>query len=182
MKHVRVSTMIAFAILAQLLGPRESIAQTVAAGIYVDPDWSLGETITGPAVLVGVKLHGPFRLEAGLARTDFPVGTDQLHRYTVTGVLGSDVVRTRTQTSLGLFLGAGIMVQDDLNETDPSFRSSANGYSVVVPGISVRRSLANGRSLNFMLRDYMSVSFDVIFDRTESDIGHNFFAVVGVTF
>ena len=161
---------------------------SVGPTLWVDTDFN--GTEVGPGINIGVS-SGPergsaFTMDLGFARTDFPVASDDLHRNHASISIGGRLM-TRAGGgggggggAVGVTLGIGALVWDDLNETDPGFRSSANAEELLVPGILARFPLTEAWGVEVFLRDQISGWYHSIIDPDEFALAHRFILGVGI--
>jgi hypothetical protein len=157
---------------------------SVGPMLWVDTDFN--GTEVGPGINIGVS-SGPergsaFTMDLGFARTDFPVASDDLHRNHASISIGGRLM-TRAGGgggAVGVTLGIGALVWDDLNETDPGFRSSANAEELLVPGILARFPLTEACGVEVFLRDQISGWYNSIIDPDEFALAHRFILGVGI--
>ena len=86
------------------------------------------------------------------------------------------------QSAIGVVLGAGVLLEDDVSETDPSFRSSARGESILMPGVELRLPIGASWGGTAFARDQLGGWFNALVDRAEADLSHRFVVGVGVHF
>ena len=115
-----------------------------------------------------------------LARTDFPVGEDELHRNFGSIAFGARLMRDGERPSVGFLLGIGALFWDDLSETDAAFRSSANAEEMLLPGIELRWPLGGGLGVSLSIRDQLTGWWNAILDPSEGQIGHRLVIAAGV--
>ena len=161
---------------------------SVGPTLWVDTDFN--GTEVGPGINIGVS-SGPergsaFTMDLGFARTDFPVASDDLHRNHASISIGGRLM-TRAGGgggggggAVGVTLGIGALVWDDLNATDPGFRSSANAEELLVPGILARFPLTEAWGVEVFLRDQISGWYHSIIDPDEFALAHRFILGVGI--
>ena len=157
---------------------------SVGPTLWVDTDFN--GTEVGPGINIGVS-SGPergsaFTMDLGFARTDFPVASDELHRNHASISIGGRLM-TRAGGgggAVGVTLGIGAYLWDDLNETDPGFRSSANAEELLVPGILARFPLTEAWGVEAFLRDQISGWYSSIIDPDEFALAHRFILGVAI--
>ena len=159
---------------------------SVGPTLWVDTDFN--GTEVGPGINIGVSSEpergSAFTMDLGFARTDFPVASDDLHRNHASISIGGRLM-TRAGGgggggAVGVTLGIGALVWDDLNETDPGFRSSANAEELLVPGILARFPLTEAWGVEVFLRDQISGWYHSIIDPDEFALAHRFILGVGI--
>jgi hypothetical protein len=161
------------------------VAWSVSPAVFVDAAFSTG-SIVGPAVELGAEVASGHRVAYGLAlgfaRTDFRVGPDALHRDFATASLGARLKMWGVRPSVGLTLGAGVVVWDDFSETDPDFRSSAHAEESFVPGVDLRVGMGESWGVTAFAKAQVTGWFYAIIDPSESGIQHRFVLGAGVYF
>jgi len=133
----------------------------------------------------GYAFDGPFRISiAGtVGRRSFDLGTDKYHRNLVFLDIGPEFAVVRTaKVELGVRLGIGARMDDDVNETDPEFRSSANWDGALVPGIVLRHRLSNSLAVMARLKDFVIDIPNRLFDPSEADVRHDVLLELGLIF
>lgn len=155
---------------------------SVGPTLWVDTDFN--GTEVGPGINIGVS-SGPergsaFTMDLGFARTDFPVASDELHRNHASISIGGRLMTRAGGGAVGVTLGIGALLWDDLNETDPGFRSSANAEELLVPGILARFPLTEAWGVEVFLRDQISGWYNSIIDPDEFALAHRFILGVGI--
>jgi hypothetical protein len=176
----------AFGILLPLMPSRcaaQSLSWGIAPSAFVDAEFHDGAKV-GLGLSAEAELGWQRRLSyvglLTLARTDFPVADDELHRNFVAGAIGVRLMPVGAGTAIGATLGIGVLVWDDVNETDPGFRSSANGEEMLIPGVEVRFGSSGSWGVALFARDQMTGWFNAILDPDEGALSHRF--VVGAGF
>ncbi len=154
----------------------QSVEWAAGPAILFDDD-SVDDTEIGPGLFLDV-LMGPRRtvsyfVSVSAARTDFPVADDQLHRHFGAAALGFRV-STGSQVRVGVLLGMGALVWDDVSETDPDFRSSANGEEMLLPGIEVGVPIGRSLDVRLSIRDQVTGWWNRILDPAEGALNHRF--------
>ena len=170
----------AFALPAAAHGQME-----VTAGVMVADQNAPDGARVAPLVslAIGTDAVGfPLILEAGFARADFTSFGEAFHRNHGYFVLGSEWTPVRSELHVGLRLGVGGVVEDDISEDDPGFRSSNNWAEAVVPGLVIKRPLASGREFVFTVSDHVMYPIDALFDPSEYSVEHRFRILFGVRF
>jgi hypothetical protein len=117
-----------------------------------------------------------------LARADFPVADDELHRNFVAAAMGVRLMMARAGADIGATLRIGVLVWDDINETDPAFRSGANGEEMLIPGLEVRFGSSGSSGVALFARDQLTGWFNAIIDPDEGALSHRFVVGAGVYF
>ena len=170
----------AFAVPAHVQGQVE-----VTAGVAVADESAPPGARVAPMVSLALDLDAvgvPLILEAGFARADFTSFGEAFHRNHGYFVLGTEWTPVRAGVHVGLRLGVGALVEDDINEDDTAFRSSNNWAEAVVPGLVIKRPLASGRELVFVLSDHVLYPIDALFDPDEYSVEHRFRLLLGLRF
>jgi len=166
-------------------GAAQAVEFSASAVLFVDSEFSDG-TELGPGLALGVatRVDRPvsFTFDLGLSRTDFPVAQDELHRSFLSAILGLRFTTLGEGARFGVTLGGGVLISDDTNETDASFRSSANLETMVVPGMIVSFPVTASWGVRVFVKDQVTSWFDSIFDPDEGDLGHRFLLGAGVYF
>jgi hypothetical protein len=174
---------LAVTILAAMPGALSAQTKwSVGPTLWVDTDFD--GTEMGPGINLGIS-SGPaqgsaFTIDLGFARTDFPVASDELHRNHASISIGGRLMASAGGGAVGVTLGLGALVWDDLNETDPGFRSSANAEELVVPGILARFPLTESWGVEVFFRDQISGWYNSIIDPDEFALAHRFVIGVGL--
>ena len=169
-------------VIAPARARSQSVEWTAGPAMLFDTDFVDGTEI-GPGLFLDV-LKGPRRTvsyfaSVSAARTDFPVAGDQLHRHFGAAALGLRV-STGSQTRVGVLLGIGALVWDDVSETDPDFRSSANGEEMLLPGIEVGMPVGRSLHVRFSIRDQVTGWWNTILDPDEGTMNHRFILTLGL--
>jgi hypothetical protein len=176
-------------VVVVFLSPTVSAAQSfmwsVAPSVVVDSEFS-GGTELGPAVSLEASVPAgrpmSYVLLLTLARTDFLVASDELHRNFASAALGIRLMTRGEGLTFGVTLGAGLLVSDDVNETDPDFRSSARGEELLVPGVEARFEVGESWGFTAFARDQVTGWFNAVFDPEEGELSHRFLFGAGVYF
>lgn len=161
----------------------QSVGWTAAATVLVDRSHSL-ETHVGPGVTGEVELRGERELSfagvVAVARTDFEVGPDNLHRNHGMAAVAARWMRESTGPSLGFLFGVGAIFWDDVSETDSAFRSGANGAGVLLTGLELRLPMSERFGASISVRDAITGLVNGIADPSERDIEHRFLLSAGI--
>ena len=186
---VRVQVRMLVVALALLLTVPQSVAAAQGIGWAIAPsaiidtessdDTQFGPGITGE---VEVKADDVLSYSAviSLARTDFPVGADDLHRNFGAVAVGGRLMRDGEVPSVGLLFGIGALFWDDVSETDPGFRSSANAEELFLMGAELRWPLGDGIGLSLSVRDQLTGWWSAILDPSEGQLHHRFLIAAGL--
>ena len=141
------------------------------------------------ALAVGVDAGYAFvgRLRVSVAgavgRRSFDLGNDRLHRNLAFLDVAAEVAVVRTPSvELGVRLGIGARMDDDVNETDPEFRSSSNWDGALVPGIVLRHRLSHNFALMAGFKDYIIDIPNRILDPSEAAVRHDLLLELGLIF
>ena len=163
-------------------GPVDAAGQVeVMAGVMVADSDSPARAAPFVSLTLGLPVL-PLLLEAGVGRADFnSFGTDY-HRHYGMFVLGGEWTAVRSSVDVALRLGLGALVEDDINEEDPAFRSSNNWIEALVPALVIRKPLASGREMVFTVSDHILGPFNAVFDPDEYSMEHRLRVLVGVRF
>ena len=127
----------------------------------VGPGLSLGAALSpGGSVAYGLFLN--------LARTDFPVASNDFHRNSASAGVGLRLMTGGDGGTVGISLGAGVFVEDDVNETErkkeetcvssstvicPKWTSSANGEEIVMLGVEAQFPVTASWGVTIFARD-----------------------------
>lgn len=181
-----MSTAISYLVLAvtaQSSQAMQSIGWTVAPSVLLDTEFS-GDTQIGPGLTLELELRAERSLSwwggMSVARTDFPVGPDELHRNWGAAALGLRLMRDGQSPAVGVILGIGALFWDDLSETDPAFRSSANAEEMLLPGVEVRIPVRNGFGVSVSVRDQMTGWWWAVLDPEEGSLNHRVMITAGL--
>jgi|TARA_B110000438_G_scaffold301282_1_gene355777 hypothetical protein len=154
---------ILWVLLFSLLNPLKSAGQSlewaVQPSVILDelnePYQEIGPGISFSSLLSpeGRFAYGVF---ANLARTDFQVGDDSMHRNFASMSLDLRMMTDGDRARLALSLGLGISLFDDANETDMDFRSSANGAEMFVLGLEGQFPVTSSWGISVFARSQMN--------------------------
>ena len=114
------------------------------------------------------------------ARKDFALGDDELHRNYGVAALSVRFTFDRPGPTVALGAGLGVFVADDVSETDPGFRSSANYEELAIPGVEVHWPLNEKWGIVFSARDLWSGWWGALIDPEEAASTHRLMVSVGV--
>ena len=118
--------LVVLALAAPGSGAAQSVVWSAAPGVFVDLDFGGGKEV-GPALALGVSVRADRRIalafDVAVARTDFPVAADALHRNIASASLALRLMAGDARAAFGVSLGVGVLAWDDVSETDPDFRS-----------------------------------------------------------
>lgn len=163
--------------------PAQSVAWSAGALVLLDTDFT-GGTEVGPGLWADLSLRPGRRvgyvLSASAARTDFPVGPDDLHRNFGTLALGLALRSERNGVGLGLLFGLGATAWDDVSETDPGFRSSANLEGMLLPGVELTVPVTPRWRLVLSARDEVTGWWNALLDPEEGAVSHRVALAVGL--
>lgn len=138
----------------------------------------------GPGLTAELGVAGDGRVSylgaLALARTDFPVGADELHRNFASLAVGVRLVTSDDGPALGLLLGLGALAWDDVSETDAAFRSSADLEEMLLGGIEARFPVTKSWGVAFSVRDQLTGWFHGILDPEESGVSHRVILAAGL--
>jgi hypothetical protein len=161
----------------------QSLEWSVAGTMLLDTELVDG-TKAGPGVSATVTLAPTRGLSyyglISVARTDFPVASDQLHRNYASLAAGLRFARPSAGFRAGLTLGVGLLAWDDVSETDPGFRSSANAEEMLLPGVEASMPLASRWRLTLSARDQLTGWWNAILDPAEYGVSHRILLSVGL--
>ncbi|MEZ4416885.1 MAG: hypothetical protein R3E10_14135 [Gemmatimonadota bacterium] len=173
--------------LAALVAASPLAAQdfTVAAGLFAQSQPGVAPTRWGSGGVLAVDFgsgQAPIRAEVGYARTDYSVLGDDYHSHygNVLVGLASRGRPGRDRTNVGLYIGVGARVRDDVSETDPTFASSAEWQSLVSPGFTFDVRLTESTSVAVLARYYLTGIAGSIIDSAERDVRSSFGLMVGL--
>ena len=121
-----------------------------------------------------------FGLLGLVARRDFTLEGDELHRNYGAAAVGARWTLDRAGPTLAVGVKVGVFVADDESETDPRFRSSGNYEEMVVPGIEVRWPQGESWGVVFAARDLWTGWWWALIDPDESASTHRLLLSVGV--
>lgn len=184
------TTLVLLALCAgSMAGPTSANAQFTAfvAGpaVSFDTDFS-PSTKAAPGVFVDGWLHADRTVSwgatAGYARSDFPVGADELHRHHGWVVFAGRARTSATDSGIGVSFGVGALAWDDISESDPAFRSSADLEALIVPGLEVHLGGTESLRIVAHVRDQITGWFDAFLDPEEGALQHRIVIGVGVEF
>jgi hypothetical protein len=111
-----------------------------------------------------------FGFDVALARTDFPVAADALHRNIASASLALRLMTGGDRAAFGISLGMGVLAWDDVSETDPAFRSGANAKQTFVPGFVTRFAIGESWGVTVFAHDQVTGLINQIFDPDEGDL------------
>ena len=161
----------------------QSLGWGIAPSVILDTDFTdgteLGPGITGEVELRAASLVS-YTAVVSLARTDFPVGADDLHRNFGSVAFGARLMPGGEGPTVGLLLGIGALFWDDVSETDPGFRSSANGEEMLVPGVELRWPVRGGLGVSLSVRDQLTGWWNAILDPSEGELNHRLMIGLGL--
>ena len=150
---------------------------------FVDTEFS-EDTQIGPGITGEIEMKADEVLSysaiVSLARTDFPVGPDDLHRNCGSITLGARLMRDGELPSFGVLLGIGALFWDDISETGPGFRSSANAEELLVAGAELRWPFGGGLGVSLSVRDQLTGWWNAILDPSEGRLNHRFLVAAGL--
>ena len=172
-----------FVLIAAQSGAAQSLVWSLAPSVIIDTEFT-DDTQIGPGLTGEVEVSAEQRLSysavISLARTDFPVGADELHRNFGAVALGVRLMQDREGPSFGVLLGVGALFWDDVSETDPGFRSSASAEEMLLPGVELRWPMGDSLGLSFSFRDQLTGWWNAILDPSEGEVGHRLMIAAGV--
>jgi hypothetical protein len=172
-----------FLLIVAQSGAAQGLVWSVAPSVIIDTEFA-GDTQIGPGLTGEVEVSTERRLSysavLSIARTDFPVGADELHANFGAIALGVRLMQNREGPSFGVFLGAGALFWDEVSETDPGFRSSANGEEMLLPGVELRWPIGESFGLSFSVRDQLTGWWNAILDPSEGELNHRLMIAAGL--
>jgi hypothetical protein len=161
----------------------QGLGWSIAPSVILDTEFAdgteLGPGITGEIELRAASLVS-YTAAVSFARTDFPVGVDDLHRNFGSVAFGARLMPPREGPSVGLLLGIGAFFWDDVSETDPGFRSSADAEEMLVPGLELRWPIRDGFGVTLSVRDQVTGWWWAIIDPSEGELNHVLMIGVGL--
>jgi hypothetical protein len=158
----------------------EVTAGVVLVGEIASTDERIGPVIS---VTLGTGALGfPLLLEGAVSRIDFTSFGEPFHRNYGFMTLGTEWLPVQGPGAVGLRLGVGAAVEDDISEDDPTFFSSNNWAEAVVPGLVLKRTLASGRQLVLTISDHILGPFNAVLDPEEYGVEHRVRVLFGVRF
>jgi len=164
----------------------QSFEWSISPLVFLDSESTDGPEV-GPGVSLGAVLSPGGSVAYGLfltlARTDFPVASDDLHRNFGSVGVGLRWMTSGERAALGLDVGVGFLAWDDVSETDPGFRSSANGEEMLTLGVEAQFPVTASWGVTIFARGqvggwwYRLLTFD-----DEYGLSHRFMLGSGVYF
>jgi len=153
----------------------QSVEWSVGPLLLLDTDFSDG-TEVGPGLSATVTV-APHRTISyfglvSVARTDFRVASDELHRNFGSAALGLRLSKQSEGPRVGLTLGLGLVAWDDVSETDPAFRSSANAEEMLLPGAELSIPFGSSWRLTLSARDQVTGWWFALLDPEEYGVSH----------
>ena len=142
----------------------------------------------GPGVSFSSFLSsdGPisYGLFMALARTDFSVAVNNLHRNFGSVGLGLRWMTGGEKTALGLDVGLGFSAWDDVSETHPGFTSSADGEEMVTLGIQARIQITPAWGISVFIQDQITGWYNALlstmFNGDDYGVSHRLLAGAGI--
>ena len=160
----------------------QSVEWTAGPALLFDTDFVDGTEI-GPGLFLDVLMRSrrtvSYFASVSAARTDFPVSDDQVHRNFGAAALGLRV-SAGSEARVGVLLGMGALVSDDVSETDPDFRSSANYEELLLAGIEVGVPVGRSLLVRLSIRDQITGWWWRIWDPAEGALSHRFILTLGL--
>ncbi len=184
----RVIAAIVVSIAAEFLVPlpaRGQLDVEVTAGVLAVGEIASAANSVGPVVSLTIgsgALGIPVLLEGAVSRIDFTSFGEPFHRNYGFMTLGTEWLPVQGPVAVGLRLGLGATVEDDISEDDPTFFSSNNWAEALVPALVLRRTLASGRQLVLTVSDHILGPFNAVFDPEEYGVEHRVRVLLGVRF
>ena len=176
------------AIAVELLVPLPACGQLdveVTAGVLAVGEIASAANSVGPVIslTLGTGALGiPVLLEGAVSRIDFTSFGEPFHRNYGFMTLATEWLPVREPVAVGLRLGVGASVEDDISEDDPAFFSSNNWAEALVPALVLKRTLASGRQLVFTISDHILGPFNAVLDPEEYGVEHRVRVLFGVRF
>jgi len=163
----------------------QTFGWSASPGILIDSEFvdgtEVGPSLSGEFILLPNEKLSYF-LSLSLARTDFSVAEDQLHRNWGIPTLGLRYALPGKGVNVSLSLGLGAIIFDDVNETDPGFTSSANAEELLMPSLEGRLPLKDAWHLKLAAQYLMTDWWNAILDPNEGALNHRFQVSLGVEF
>ena len=164
----------------------QSFEWSVSPMVFFDSEFTDGPEV-GPGVSLGAVLSPGGSVSYGLfltlARTDFPVASDDFHRNFASAGVGLRLMTGGDGATIGIALGAGVFVEDDVNETDPKFTSSANGEEIVMLGVEAQFPVTASWGVTIFARDQVGGWWlGLLTSDDEYSLTHRFLLGAGVYF
>ncbi len=176
-------------LLFSLLNPLKSAGQSLEWAVQPSVIWdepNLPYQQIGPGIsfssIVSPEGRFAYGVFANLARTDFQVDSDSLHRNFASVSLDLRMMTDGDKARLALSLGFGVSVSDDVNETDINFTSSANGAEMFVIGLEGQFPVTSSWGISTFARSQMNGWFWGLLDPGEYGIEPSFLFGAGVYF
>ena len=168
-------------LLFSLLNPLKSAGQSFEWAVQPSVIWdepNLPYQQIGPGIsfssIVSSEGRFAYGVFANLARTDFQVDSDSLHRNLASVSLDLRMMTDGDKARLALSLGLGVSVSDDVNETDINFASSANGAEMFVIGLEGQFPVTSSWGISTFARSQMNGWFWGLLDPGEYGIEPSF--------
>ena len=179
----------------------QSFEWSVSPMVFLDSEFTDGPEV-GPGISLGAALSpgGSFAygLFLTLARTDFPVASDDFHRNFASAGVGLRLMTGGDGATIGIALGAGVFVEDDVNETErrkeetcvssstvicPKWTSSANGEEIVMLGVEAQFPVTASWGVTIFARDQVGGWWlGLLASDDEYSLTHRFLLGAGVYF
>ena len=77
-------------------------------------------------------------------------------------------------------LSGGVLAWDDVSETDPGFRSSANAEEMLLPGIEFSMPVGSSLRVRVSIRDQVTGWWNAILDPDEGEANHRLVVSLGL--
>jgi len=151
-----VSWIVVMTVVTPFICAAQSFEWSISPTAFLDSEFYDG-TEVGPGVSLGATLSPGGSLDYGLfmtlARTDFLVASDEVHRNFASAGVGLRMMTGGDGATIGIVLGAGVFVEDDVNETErrkeercissstvmcSKWASSANAEEIVMLGVEAQ--------------------------------------------
>ena len=181
----------------------QSFEWSVSPTIFLDSEFTDG-TEVGPGVSLGAALSPGGSFDYGLfmtlARTDFEsVASSEFHRNLASAGVGLRLMTGGDGATIGIALGAGVFVEDDVNETErrkeekcvssstvmcPKWTSSANAEEIVMLGVEAQFPVAAASwGVTIFAREQVGGWwYGLLASDDEYDFSHRFLLGAGVYF
>ena len=179
----------------------QSFEWSVSPVVFLDSEFTDGPEV-GPGISLGAALSPSGSVAYGLfltlARTDFPVASDDLHRNFASAGVGLRMMTGGDGATIGVGLGAGVFVEDDVNETErrkeetcvssstvicPKWTSSANAEEIVMLGVEAQIPVTVSWGMTIFARDQVGGWwYGLLTSDDEYGFSHRFLLGAGVYF
>ena len=197
----RTSWIVVMTAVTPFICSAQSFEWSVSPMVFLDSEFTDGPEV-GPGVSLGAALSPggsvAYGLFLNLARTDFPVASDDFHRNFASAGVGLRLMTGGDGGTIGISLGAGVFVEDDVNETErrkeetcvssstvicPKWTSSANGEEIVMLGVEAQFPVTASWGVTIFARDQVGGWwYGLLTSDDEYGLSHRFLLGAGVYF